>query len=354
MIITTTLMLVAILGFFAFLTAAALSPIESLSWWAGWNEVETSEADEDLIEPLVLGRMASPEPADDDAPLGDWEPPPLLQNDGAADQRKIIYLSGISTMAGKFLAPQESWFIDALRKAHPDADVITDVFPYSPSGKTLLHAPRVLVRFWRRAMRMRLRGRGFIAALANWRNFFQVLVSADHRYGPIFNLGASRVLIEALERHGYEFGSGAPVTIIGFSGGAQIGLGAATFLRPRLGAPIDIISIGGVMASDHGFNAVRRVYRLFGSRDRMRLMGSVFFAERWRIMQHSDWNQAIRNGTMITRKIGSMAHAGPRGYFGVQQKASGDGRYVDDTLRAVCDALAAIENDDTATSENSL
>lgn len=340
--ITTTLTLIAFLGVIAFVTAAALSPIESLSWWAGWNEVETSEAGDDPIEPLVLERMAPPVATEGDAPLLDASAPPLLDADAAVEKRKVIYLSGISVMAGRHLAPQESWFIDALRKRHPNTDIITDVFPYSPTGKTLLHTPRLLGRFWRRAMRLRLKGRGAIAALANWRNFFQVLVSADHRYGPIFNLGASRVLLEALERHDYAFGSGAPVTIIGFSGGAQIGLGAATFLKPRINAPIDIISIGGVMASDHGLNTVRSVYRFYGSRDRMRLMGPLFFAERWAIMRYSDWNQAVRKGVIVSRKIGAMAHAGPRGYFGVQKKSSGNGRYVDDTLDAVSDALKAL------------
>lgn len=309
--IASTLSLIISISVFSLIIAAALSPIESLSWWAGWNDAEATDA-----PPVKITKPATPH----------------------ENRRYIIYLSGISTMAGHYLADQEARFLQDLKARIPDAEIISDIFPYSPSGAPLLASPRLLDKVWRRLLAMRLNGRGAMATLANLRNFFQVLVSADHRYGPIFNLGAAQVIANALERHGYPKGAGAPVAIIGFSGGAQVGLGAAPFLKPAIGAPIDIIALGGVMASDPGVNAVRKIHRFYGARDSVQKLGAIFFPERWRIFSYSAWNKARRTGKITTQRIGSMKHSGPRGYFGLQRYKD-DRRYVDDTVTAVVAAL---------------
>lgn len=309
--IASTLSIIVSISVFSLLIAAALSPIESLSWWAGWNDADAADATPVEIEQTTPAH---------------------------ADRRFIIYLSGISTMAGHYLADQEARFLATLKAHVPDAEIISDIFPYSPSGAPLLASPRLLDKVWRRLLAMRLKGRGAMSALANLRNFFQVLVSADHRYGPIFNLGAAQVIADALERHGYPKGEGAPVTIIGFSGGAQVGLGAAPFLKPALGAPIDLIAIGGVMSSDPGIKSVRAIHRLYGARDGVHKLGAIFFPERWRIFSYSQWNKARRSGKVVAKNIGAMKHSGPRGYFGLQRYDE-TRRYVDDTVTAVIDAL---------------
>ena len=311
MILSTTIALIAALGVLTLVAAAALSPIESMSWWAGWNENEVQSE----------------------------QAPPVRAR--ASDERLyIVYLSGISTMAGHFLADQEARFLDELRRRMPHAEIVSDIFPYSPSGRPLLAAPRILERFWRTVLAMRLKGRGTVALLANFRNFFQVLVSADQRYGPIFNLGAAQVIAEALRRHGYK--NGASVTLIGFSGGAQVGLGSTPFLKPMLGGPIDLIALGGVMASGEGPRAVRRLHRLYGGRDLLQRLGALIFPERWRLLGFSAWNEARRDGRILDRKIGRQKHAGPEGYFGVHAYREGR-RFVDDTL----DAVEAILQEET-------
>jgi len=57
--------------------------------------------------------------------------------------------------------------------------------------------------------------------LVNIRNVLVVAVSADKRYGPIYNLGIAQVMYQALIRHGYQPDSGVPITLI-FSGGGQM------------------------------------------------------------------------------------------------------------------------------------
>lgn len=275
------------LGLFALLLTAALSPLETLSWWAGWTEEELGET--------------PPAPADGNNHKG----------------RYIVYLSGVASISGQFLLPREKAFIRKLHQRFPDAAIVSGVFPYSPSGQPLLASPRLFDRLWRRVQFFKLRERQTIlAALINLRNIFQVMVSADHRYGPIFNQGAAHVIETVLLKEGYKRGSGALVSIIGYSGGAQVAVGAAPFLSARLQAPIDVISLGGVLASDPGLNYVRCLHHFVGDRDGIERLGAVMFPDRWPAAAYSEWNAARRHGRVKIHKIPGMTHAGVNGYFG--------------------------------------
>jgi len=285
--ISSVLFAALALGIVVLLVTAALSPVETLSWWAGWTEEEL-----------------------------DTEPP-APKPEGREADRYIVYLAGVASLSGEFLLPRERAFIRKLRKRFPKAAVITDVFPYSPRGLPLLAPPRIFERLWRKAQALKLYERQtLLSVLINTRNIFQVMVSADRRYGPIFNQGAAKVIEDALMHDGYHRGGGAPVSIIGYSGGAQVAVGAAAFLKARLGVAVDVISIGGVIASDPGLNYVGKLYHVVGDRDFIRKLGSILFPERWRMMALSDWNAAKRNGVIETHKLSHMTHAGVKGYFG--------------------------------------
>src|SRR6201999_4451186 len=124
-----------------------------------------------------------------------------------------------------------------------------------------------------------------IGWLVNLRNIFQVAVSVDHRYGPFFNLGAAEGIVSALQAHGYRVGSGCPLVLIGYSGGAQVSLGTATYLASLVKAPIQVISIGGVMSADPGCYSIQHLYHLFGAADTMDRIGKIAFAGRWPLMK---------------------------------------------------------------------
>jgi len=294
--ISTILITAISLALVALLITAALSPIETLSWWAGWTEDELD---------------------DHGAPQPDLSPD-AGRADAKPKSQYIVYLSGIASLSGRFVIPREKAFVKNLSKNFPDAMVIDDVFPYSPAGLPLLASPRAFERIWRWVQKVKLEGRQTILSiLINMRNVFQVMISADHRYGPIFNQGAATVIEAALLRAGYVRGSGAPVIIIGYSGGGQIAVGAAAFLKSRLGAPIDVISVGGVVASDPGLHFVRRLHYLYGDGDNIQKIGALMFPERWAAMGHSEWNAGRRDGRIILHKMDRMLHAGARGYFGL-------------------------------------
>ncbi|MBT8473521.1 MAG: hypothetical protein KJN99_13005 [Marinicaulis sp.] len=287
--IATLIFIASLFAALALLVTAALSPIETLSWWAGWTEREIEDD----------------EPTDAD-------------NEATADAgatHYVVYLSGIASISGAYLQPREKAFIAALRRACPDVKVLDNVFPYSPAGLPLLASPRLFDRLWRWVQKVKLQGRATILeALINMRNVFQVLISADHRYGPIFNQGAADVIERALRDAGFR--AGAPVTIIGYSGGAQVAIGAASFLKSRLETPLEVISVGGVMASDPGLHFVDRLHHFYGSGDNFERLGAIFFPERWSAMGHSEWNAGKRDGRIVLHKRAGIKHAGPRGYFG--------------------------------------
>ncbi len=291
--ITSILFTLIILASAALLVTAAFSPLETLSWWAGWTEDEL-----DIVGPAPL-------PSPEDNQRGPY----------------VVYLSGIASISGQYLIPREKAFIKALKKRLPDATIIADVFPYSPSGVHLIASPRSFEKMWRWLQKLKLQGRrSLLSTLINLRNVYQVMISADHRYGPIYNQGAAQAIETALLGAGYAPNSGAPITIIGYSGGAQIAVGAVTFLKARLSAPIDVISIGGVIASDPGLNTLRRLHHIFGDGDNVRRFGALMFPERWSILANSEWNAAKRDGRISFYKMADMLHAGPQGYFGLPKK----------------------------------
>jgi hypothetical protein len=285
--IPTVLLAASLLGVLALVVTAALAPLETLSWWGGWTEEELGE-----------------------------DPPPESSEPQSA-QQYIVYLSGVASISGQFLLPREKAFIQLLHQRFPDAAIVSDVFPYSPQGLPLLEAPRMFERLWRRAQMFKLSERqSLLTVLINLRNIFQVMVSADHRYGPIFNQGAARVIEKALIDDGYARGSSAAITIIGYSGGAQVAAGAAAFLTARLHAPIDIISIGGVLASDPGLNYVRKLHHIIGDRDAIQRVGAILFPERWSLLATSEWNAGKRDGRIHAHILPGVTHAGVGGYFG--------------------------------------
>ncbi|MEO1251299.1 MAG: hypothetical protein AAFW81_03000 [Pseudomonadota bacterium] len=288
----------------ALVLAAALSPIETLSWWAGWTD-----------------RDATSEP----------------QGAAPTDKQRafIVYLSGVAALSGEYMIARERIFLRRLGERLPDAAIVTEVFPYSPSGAPLLATPRLFDRLWRWLQKLRLQERrSVLKSLINLRNIYQVMVSADHRYGPIFSQGAADVIESALWRAGYSRGS--PVFIIGYSGGAQVAVGAAPFLAAQLDCAIDVISVGGVIASDPGLASLRKLHHFAGARDRIEKVGAVMFAERWALMANSHWNRAKRAGRISINRLAGITHAGPQGYFGLPKL---NGVSNNETM---ADAVAAI------------
>jgi hypothetical protein len=302
---------VLLVGGFALVLSLAMAPMESLGWWAGWLGPERS--------------------------AGAVHPPAEADAAGPSPKCFLVFLSGIGSISGDELLPQESAFLDRLAALLPEVRIVRDVFPYAPSGRQLLTGQRVFSWLWRRVLAWRLNGTRLLPAILNLRNLFQVLVSADHRYGPLYSFGIARVVRERLEAHGYAAGSGVPVVLVGSSGGGQISVGAATYIGAEIGADLSIVTFGGVMSSDRGIEDVARLASLYGTDDRVYKLGRAAFPGRWPIAPSSFWNTARTERRLTERVIGPMGHSGRGGYLDPAPRAGGS--YLDLTVTAVAEAV---------------
>ncbi len=204
---------------------AILAPLESLGWWAGW--------------------------------FGEHEKPPEPTSPSAEPEVNpaghfLVYLSGIGAITDDSIPEEEIHWLPMLASRLTGTALIKDVFPYRVTGAGLT-GQWTFAWLWTRIEHIRgERPTALLPNLVNIRNMLQMAVSADPRYGPIYNLGVAQAIVASLARHGYQQGSRVPVTLLGWSGGGQIALGTVTFLRRMLGAPIRVVSVGGVMSNDPG------------------------------------------------------------------------------------------------------
>ncbi|QIK72313.1 hypothetical protein G7070_08585 [Propioniciclava coleopterorum] len=225
----------------------------------------------------------------------------------------MVYLSGIGVVEGKGISQREQAVWRRVADDLPRVEVIADVFPYAADDRNLLQ--RATSWLWSSLARLRrVRRESLAPYLINLRNVLQVLVSADPRYGPTFNAGLALAIWDALLAHGYTPGSRVPVTLVGFSGGGQMALGASSMLS-LLGAPVSVVSIGGVFSADPGFDHLQHFWDIRGSRDRSRLLGPLAFPGRWPITASSPWHRAVDEGRVTIVDGGPVVHEGRGGYF---------------------------------------
>ncbi|MFT3876376.1 MAG: hypothetical protein QM708_08150 [Propioniciclava sp.] len=268
---------------------ALLAPLESLRWWStrGVAEMRRTYA--------LLERHPAPGPS------------------GEQPARYVLYLSGVGMVDGCTLSARERSFCDDLAAALPGVPVIAEVFPYAVDNRGLLQ--RATAWLWGRLARLRkARRESLTPKLIHLRNTLQVMVSADPRYGPTLSAGLAQEIWRALLRHGYTPGCGVPVTLIGFSGGAQMAIGSASMLT-LLGVEVSVISIGGVFGDDPGLDHVTHLWDIRGSRDRLRKVGPIAFPGRWPFARGSTWHHAVEDGRVTVLDGGPVVHDGRGSYF---------------------------------------
>ena len=292
-------------------TMALLAPFESLGWWAGWTKRE-------LQQVTPLGEI---NPAQEPADL------------------YIVYLTAIGGISAD-LSSRERRFLDRLEEAMPGKVVIIDdVFPFSVNNNPL-NGERALSWLWQRMHNSRVGGKasGF-AILIFVRNLFQVAVSGDPRYGPIYNFGVARELTRSLIQHGYPPNSGIPIAVMGWSGGGQIAVGVAPYLHEALQAPVYVVSIGGVISDDPGLDQVDHLYHLQSSIDRFPHISEVLYPGRWRVMRHSHWYRAEEAGRISVIDPGPMRHTGRGDYLDRHTLLPNGQSNLDRTIEVVVAAL---------------
>jgi hypothetical protein len=247
--------------------------------------------------------------------------------------RYVIYLDGISQSSSRY-TPDIETFLDALAPELPSGvRLIRGLMVYSVMNRPLEDDP-IWSRMWSFLDAARPGGsrgagnsflRNLLGMVINLRNVMIVAVSADPRYGPMYNFGVAYVMYKSLLANGYRLKGGVPVTLIGYSGGAQMACGAAPFLKEAIGAPIEVISLGGVISGDDPLLQLQRLYHLVGDKDMIERVGPVMFPSRWKIMARSYWNLAKRLGLLKEISLGPVGHQVPGGMLDPDKRLA-DGR----------------------------
>ncbi len=169
----------------------------------------------------------------------------------------------------------------------------------------------------------------------------QIAISADRRYGPLFNQGVAEVIVNGLMRHGYTLESTAPVFLIGYSGAGQIAVGASGHLKRWLKSPVYVISLGGVFVSGPALLEIDHLFHLVGTRDAVEPWW-IMAPGRWSVFYTSEWNRARRQGRTTTVNMGPMRHTGGGGYMDAKKHLPDGREYIDVTVRIVTEIVRTL------------
>jgi len=301
-------------GVIALLVAAILAPLETLGWWAGWYG---GEIQSDVSNPGAT-------------------------NSGATGiSRYLVYLDGIGQSSSTY-TPDVETFLDTLTPALPQRiRLLRGLMVYSVLNKPLEEDP-IWSGFWTIVDKLRFANPASILGMfVNLRNVIIVAVSADSRYGPIYNYGIAKLLYDGLIADGYRVGSNVPVTLMGYSGGGQMSVASASLLKRAIGAPVEVISLGGVMSGTSDFLDLMMLHHLVGEKDGVERLGPVFFASRWKIVWNSYWNRALRVGLIKITSLGPVGHQVPGGMFDPAARLPSGQTYLNHTIENISDIIRA-------------
>ncbi|MDJ0556997.1 MAG: peptidase [Microcoleaceae cyanobacterium MO_207.B10] len=301
-----------LISLIALLLSILFTPLEALTWWAGWYEPPNLRYPGSIVEEVPNRKDVS---------------------------IYVMYLDGINQGSYQYLPIVEK-FLDRLADTTPpDVLIVKGIMPYSVTNRPLTEN-RPLAFLWNLLDSIALKNPDNpIAGIINIRNVAAVAVAADPRYGPIQNQGLAQVLFESLINFGYPLDSKKPIALIGYSGGGQMSMGAVPFLKQATGAPIEVISLAGVISGNTGAMVIERLYHLVGAKDGVEKLGPIMFPGRWPFLFLSNWNRAKRRGKISFIPLGPVGHNGEDGPMG-ESTTLPDGRtHLQQTLDIISGIL---------------
>jgi hypothetical protein len=245
----------------------------------------------------------------------------------------IVFLPGVGDFSADQLTPGEEWLLNRLEEQYQNCVTVREVFPYSATNQDL-NGERLLTPLWQAAEQ----ADGWLEnadILIKIRNLWRFAISADDRYGPVYNRGIANTIMNRMNAvHPLSTIQSYPpeVILIGTSGGAQVALGAVPYLDRWLNARLTVISLGGTFNGENGFERVDQVYHLQGERDWVEDITRILFPSRWPWTVGSPFNQAQRQERYIAMSSGPHTHDGEEGYFGTAIAQKPDTTYVEITL----------------------
>jgi hypothetical protein len=258
------------------LAEALLARYEVLAYAAGWRTPATT-----LPAGMPYARGADP---------------------GRPPEAYLVYLDGIGKR--RFRDTRDGGrLVTSLIDKGPELRVLGQVLPYSPLADPLADRP---VWTW-------LRRHIGIALFLH--NVMQIFIAADHRYRPLYNRAVGSQIAAQLRLAGYRPGSGIPVVLLSYSGGAQVATGAVDGLWSQLRCPLRLITLGGFHNGANDISHAEHLDRLTSTEDWIERVGTRIFPQRWRFFRRSGWNRAEQAGKISVHLLDPATHVGPRSYI---------------------------------------
>lgn len=153
------------------------------------------------------------------------------------------------------------------------------------------------------------------AVLVQANNVIKVGISSDRRYGPILNYELALKISLRLAEAGFRPDGSSRIVLVGYSGGAEMAMGVADYLR-RIGrSPVSIVSFCGVFSGNQVLRDLAGITTIVGSKDPVAAFGRIAYPGRSPLLPLSNWNKALQAGWIHRHEVEGMNHNGARGPF---------------------------------------
>lgn len=158
------------------------------------------------------------------------------------------------------------------------------------------------------------------AVLVQANNVIKVGISSDRRYGPILNYELALKVAQRLAEQGFRPGptnvnQTQELVLLGYSGGGEMALGMADYLRRICRCPVRVISFCGVFSGNQLLEQVGTIAMVIGNRDPVAAFGRIAYPGRSPLLPLSNWNRAVARGQVQRHCIDGLSHNGVNGPF---------------------------------------
>ena len=232
-------------------------------------------------------------------------------------RRYLVYLDGIHQVERDH-PPRITEFLDTLQAGLPDdICLVRGLETYTVMPGALIDDAGS-AWFWQRVFALQEHHPSLLvqllcAVLVQGNNVIKVGISSDRRYGPILNYELALKISLRLGELGYDLGH--ELVLLGYSGGGEMALGVADYLRRICHAPVRIMTCCGVFSGNQVLEGVERIHVLVGTKDPVAALGPLAYPGRSPLLPLSNWNKAKRQGFVEQIRIPGMGHNGSIGPF---------------------------------------
>jgi hypothetical protein len=232
-------------------------------------------------------------------------------------RRYLVYLDGIHQVERDH-PPRITEFLDTLQAGLPDdICLVRGLETYTVMPGALIDDAGS-AWFWHRVFALQEHHPSLLvqllcAVLVQGNNVIKVGISSDRRYGPILNYELALKISLRLGELGYDLGH--ELVLLGYSGGGEMALGVADYLRRICHAPVRIMTCCGVFSGNQVLEGVERIHMLVGTKDPVAALGPLAYPGRSPLLPLSNWNKAKRQGFVEQIRIPGMGHNGSIGPF---------------------------------------